>query len=180
MSGRILATIVSGELGWQTAVLVIGIQSLLLGLIFWKFFPESRFSRHKTDFIQKFKQMRRFLSDPYMLRLYGIAALLMGVFVSVYNYLTFRLEAPPFSLHHIFVAFIFLMYTFGVFGTMATSRMVKRYAPENILKFFIISMFIGVFMLFLNTFIYLSQVLHCLLFHFCSTHYGQQNGCYAC
>ena len=56
--------------------------------------------------------MRRFLSDPYMLRLYGIAALLMGVFVSIYNYLTFRLEAPPFSLHHIFVAFIFLMYTF--------------------------------------------------------------------
>lgn len=28
MSGRILATIVSGELGWQTAVLVIGIESL--------------------------------------------------------------------------------------------------------------------------------------------------------
>lgn len=38
MSGRILATIVSGELGWQTAVLVIGFESLLLGLIFWKFF----------------------------------------------------------------------------------------------------------------------------------------------
>lgn len=91
--------------------------------------------------------MRRFLSDPYMLRLYGIAALLMGVFVSVYNYLTFRLEAPPFSLHHIFVAFIFLMYTFGVFGTMATSRLVKKYAPGNILKAFIISMFIGALML---------------------------------
>ena len=47
MSGRILATIVSGELGWQTAVLVIGFESLLLGLIFWKFFPESHFSSHR-------------------------------------------------------------------------------------------------------------------------------------
>ncbi|MDV3847829.1 MFS transporter [Elizabethkingia anophelis] len=171
MSGRILATIVSGELGWQTAVLVIGIESLLLGLIFWKFFPESRFfTPQKTDFIQKFKQMRRFLSDPYMLRLYGIAALLMGVFVSVYNYLTFRLEAPPFSLHHIFVAFIFLMYTFGVFGTMATSRMVKRYAPEDILKFFIISIFIGVVMLFSKHIYILITGIALLTFSFFAVH----------
>ncbi len=171
MSGRILATIVSGEMGWQTAVLVIGIESLLLGLIFWKFFPESHFfTPQKTDFIQKFKQMRRFLSDPYMLRLYGIAALLMGVFVSVYNYLTFRLEAPPFSLHHIFVAFIFLMYTFGVFGTMATSRLVKKYAPENILKVFIMSMFIGVVMLFSKHIYILIIGLALLTFSFFAVH----------
>ncbi|WP_236628063.1 MFS transporter [Elizabethkingia bruuniana] len=171
MSGRILATIVSGELGWQTAVLAIGIESLLLGLVFWKFFPESHFfTPQKTDFIQKFKQMRKFLSDPYMLRLYGIAALLMGVFVSVYNYLTFRLEAPPFSLHHIFVAFIFLMYTFGVFGTMATSRLVKRYAPENILKVFIISMFIGVAMLFSKHIYILIIGLALLTFSFFAVH----------
>ena len=147
MSGRILATIVSGELGWQTAVLVIGIQSLLLGLIFWKFFPESRFSRHKTDFIQKFKQMRRFLSDPYMLRLYGIAALLMGVFVSVYNYLTFR----PKLLHSHYTIFLLLLFSDVYFWRIwynGYQQNGKRYAPENILKFFIISMFIGVFMLF--------------------------------
>jgi YNFM family putative membrane transporter len=105
-----------------------------------------------------------------MLRLYGIAALLMGVFVSVYNYLTFRLEAPPFSLHHIFVAFIFLMYTFGVFGTMATSRLVKKYAPGNILKAFIISMFIGALMLLSRQIYILIIGLALLTFSFFAVH----------
>jgi YNFM family putative membrane transporter len=73
------------------------------------------------------KQMKRLIRDSYMLRLYFIAALLMGTFVSIYNYMTFRLESDPFSLSHVFIAFIFLMYTFGVLGTMITSRLSVRF-----------------------------------------------------
>lgn len=148
MSGRILATILAGEFGWRNAVLIIGIQSLILGLIFWKLFPDSKFfNPQKTDYHLKMKQMKRFLSDSYMLRLYFIASLLMGTFVSVYNYLTFRLEAAPFSLSHFFIAFIFLMYTFGVFGTMITSRLSKRLEKKYILKGSIFLMLIGLLFL---------------------------------
>lgn len=148
MSGRILATIIAGELGWRNAVLIIGIESLLLGLLFWKFFPDSKFfNPQKTDYSLKIKQMRRFLTDSYMLRLYFIAALLMGSFVSVYNYLTFRLESAPFSLNHFLIAFIFLMYTFGVFGTMITSRLSKKTDRKNILKGSILFMIAGILLL---------------------------------
>ncbi|WP_292009086.1 MFS transporter [Chryseobacterium sp.] len=148
MSGRIFATILAGEFGWRKAILIIGIESLILGIIFWKLFPESRFfSPQKIDFSLKMKQMKAFITDPYMLRLYGIAALLMGTFVSVYNYLTFRLEAAPFSLNHFYIAFIFLMYTFGVFGTMITSRLLKKYEQRHILKGFILIMFSGIALL---------------------------------
>ncbi|KMQ61649.1 MFS transporter [Chryseobacterium angstadtii] len=144
MSGRIFATLLSGEFGWRNAVLIIGIESLVLGLVFWKLFPESRFfNPQETDYSLKVKQMRRFFTDPYMLRLYCMAALLMGAFVSVYNYLTFRLEDPPFSLSHFVIAFIFLMYTFGVFGTMITSRLSKRFSHSRILKGSVIFMFCG-------------------------------------
>lgn len=47
MSGRISATVLAGEFGWRNAVLLLGTESLLLGLIFWKFFPESKFSIRK-------------------------------------------------------------------------------------------------------------------------------------
>lgn len=145
MSGRILATIAAGEFGWRNAVLIIGVESLILGLIFWKLFPESKFfNPQKTDYHQKVKQMKGFLMNSYMLRLYFIAALLMGVFVSVYNYLTFRLEAKPFSLSHFIIAFIFLMYTFGVFGTMITGKLSKRFSKNNILKSFILLMLCGI------------------------------------
>lgn len=144
MSGRILATILAGEFGWRNAVLIIGLQSLLLGLVFWKLFPESKFfNPQKTDYSLKVKQMRKFFTDPYLLRLYGIAALLMGTFVSVYNYLTFRLEAKPFSLSHFVIAFIFLMYIFGVFGTMITSRLSTRFSRNLILKSSVVFMLLG-------------------------------------
>ncbi|MCQ4141962.1 MFS transporter [Chryseobacterium sp. EO14] len=135
MSGRILATLLAGEFGWRNAVLMIGIQSLILGLVFWKLFPDSKFFKpQKTDYHLKMNQMKRLIRDSYMLRLYFIAALLMGTFVSVYNYMTFRLESEPFSLSHVFIAFIFLMYTFGVLGTMITSRLSARFEKKYILK----------------------------------------------
>lgn len=158
MSGRILATILAGELGWRNAVLVIGIESLVLGAVFWKLFPESKFfNPQKTDYHLKVKQMKFFLTSPYMLRLYFIAALVMGVFVSVYNYLTFRLEASPFSLSHFIIAFIFLMYIFGVFGTMTVGRLSKRFPSNTILKGSILSMLAGALLL-------LSKNLYILIF----------------
>ncbi|WP_419487430.1 MFS transporter [Chryseobacterium bernardetii] len=158
MSGRILATILAGEIGWRNAVLVIGIESLILGVIFWKLFPESKFfNPQKTDYHLKVKQMKFFLTNPYMLRLYLIAALVMGVFVSVYNYLTFRLEAKPFSLSHFIIAFIFLMYIFGVFGTITVGRLSRRIPPNTILKGSILSMLAGALLL-------LSENLYLLIF----------------
>ncbi|WP_428068407.1 MFS transporter [Chryseobacterium gambrini] len=149
MSGRILATLLAGEFGWRNAVLMIGIQSLILGLVFWKLFPDSKFFKpQKTDYHLKMKQMKRLIRDSYMLRLYFIAALLMGTFVSVYNYMTFRLESEPFSLSHVFIAFIFLMYTFGVLGTMITSRLSARFEKKYILKGSIFFLLAGLVLLF--------------------------------
>ncbi|PQA89917.1 MFS transporter [Chryseobacterium shigense] len=148
MSGRIMATVLAGEFGWRNAVLIIGIESLILGIIFWKLFPTSQFFHpQKTDYSLKVKQMGRFFTDPYMLRLYFIAALLMGTFVSVYNYLTFRLEDQPFSLSHFVIAFIFLMYIFGVFGTMITSRLSTKFSRNFILKGSVLFMMSGTVLL---------------------------------
>ncbi|WP_228464830.1 MFS transporter [Chryseobacterium antibioticum] len=72
----------------------------------------------------------------------------MGTFVSVYNYLTFRLEDPPFSLSHFVIAFIFLMYIFGVFGTVITSRLSKRFSRNLILKGSVLFMLSGAALLF--------------------------------
>jgi YNFM family putative membrane transporter len=158
MSGRILATLMAGEFGWRNAVLLIGIESFILGIVFWKLFPESRFfNPQKTDYHLKVKQMKFFLTNPYMLRLYCTAALLMGAFVSVYNYLTFRLEAKPFSLSHFIIAFIFLMYIFGVFGTMIAGRLSKRFSMNDILKGSILFMLTGASLL-------LSENIYILIF----------------
>ncbi|CAA7197170.1 MFS transporter [Chryseobacterium potabilaquae] len=149
MSGRILSTILAGEFGWENSVLIIGIESLLLGILFWIFFPDSIFFHpKKIDYSLKVKQMKKFLQDAYMLHLYLIAALLMGAFISIYNYLTFRLESAPFHLNHFLIAFIFLMYIFGVLGTMITSKLSKNIEQKVILKSAIVTIIIGSLFLF--------------------------------
>lgn len=148
MSGRIVATILDGQVGWRDTVLLIGVSSLLLSIVFWRYFPASRFFvPQKTDFGLKFRQMKSFIFDAELLRLYTVAFLLMGVFVSIYNYLTYRLEHSPFSLHHVFIAFIFLMYVFGVFGTTIVGRLSQRVSPRALLIVSIIVMIIGVVLL---------------------------------
>ncbi|MGG7550008.1 MFS transporter [Chryseobacterium arthrosphaerae] len=182
MSGRIFATLLAGELGWRHAILIIGIESLILGMVFWRLFPKSQFfNPQKTDYHLKVKQMKFFLTNPYMLRLYFTAALLMGVFVSVYNYLTFRLEAAPFSLSHFIIAFIFLMYIFGVFGTMITGRLSKRFRMNDILKVSVLCMLLGSLLLLSeNIFILISGLgLFTLSFFAAHTMASQMTALYA-
>lgn len=145
MSGRIQIIVFAGAFGWQNAVLFIGIESLVLGLLFWKFFPESRFFKPRPTFIRnKLQQMGGFIKHPLMLRLYLIGALMLGTFVSVYNYLTFRLEAAPFSLSHYWVALIFLMYSVGVIGAIMARKLSEHYPLRQVLRGFIVVLFLGV------------------------------------
>lgn len=145
MSGRILSTLFTDAFGWQNAVLLIGIQSFVLGIIFWKFFPESRLFRPRpTSVRSKLLQMKGFVKDSSMLRLYGVGALLVGIFVSVYNYLAVRLEHPPFSLSHYWVASLFLMYAFGIIGTIITRKLSERYELMAILRGCILVLLMGI------------------------------------
>ena len=119
MSGRVAATLVSGWGGWQSAVWLIGIVSLLLGGLFcWKIPAGKNFSAVSVSFREKLRQMRFLLTRSTFLSMYLIAALSMGIFVSIYNYLSFLLEAPPFSLPHHWVALIFTMYVAGIIGSV--------------------------------------------------------------
>lgn len=101
MSGRVAATLVSGYGGWQLATLVIGIVSLALGAIFcWKIPAGRNFSASMVSIGEKMRQMRSLLTQTTFISMYVIAALSMGIFVSVYNYLSFLLESPAFGLPH--------------------------------------------------------------------------------
>ena len=56
---------------------------------------------------------RQHLRDPAIVRLCAAALLLMGGFVAVYNYLTYRLTQAPFQLPKSLIGLIFLAYLAG-------------------------------------------------------------------
>jgi YNFM family putative membrane transporter len=61
-----------------------------------------------------------------LLGLYGIAALLMGGFVAVYNAATFRLEAPPYALAPAVAGLVFLAYLLGSASSAAAGELAGR------------------------------------------------------
>jgi YNFM family putative membrane transporter len=113
LSGRVLTGVLTELGGWRTAM--AGVAALAVGCAaaVRVLLPASRrfvpVSRHGS----LVRQLARGFTDPALLALYGVAALLMGGFVAVYNAGTFRLEAAPYSLTPALAGLVFLAYLLG-------------------------------------------------------------------
>ncbi len=151
MFGRIIAALVSGWFNWQVAVLTIGLLALGIAILFYFLFPESNFFQpQKVKFDKKLRQMQRIFRNKKILAMYVVAICLMGTFVSIYNYLGFKLEAPPYNLPHYIIALIFLMYAFGIVGNLVAGRLSDRYAAKNILLLALILLFLGLGLMYIS------------------------------
>ncbi|MDT0190446.1 MFS transporter [Rothia terrae] len=73
------------------------------------------------------------LKHPKLLLLYFAAFSLMGAFVSIYNYIGFVLEAPPYSLPVSLISFLFLTYLFGTFSSATASKLARRFSAKKVL-----------------------------------------------
>lgn len=87
MVGRVSGTLLAGWAGWHAAVLVIGVVSLLLGLIFVRLLPVSQNFRPASVPVKvRLGQMARLLGGRSFVGVYFIVALLMGCDFSEYQF----------------------------------------------------------------------------------------------
>ena len=171
MTGRVTGSLLAGWGGWQQAVWAIGITSLLLGFLFyWKIPTSSQVSQNSISIREKLQQMRDLLSKRLFIGMYLIAALAMGVFVSVYNYISIQLESPRYGLPHQMIAMIFVMYLTGVAGSIIVGKLSDKYRPERLLRYSLILLGAGLSMLLIPRLWALIAGLGVLTFAFFSTH----------
>ncbi|WP_269716580.1 MFS transporter [Caulobacter sp. NIBR2454] len=117
MSGRLLSGLLADFTGdWRMAVGGVGLAGLAAAVAFVKLLPPSRRFHPRAGLTVR-QQVRDYAASsrtpglPWLL-LCGFC--LMGGFVTLYNYVGFRLLGPPFHLSHAAVALIFLVYLAGV------------------------------------------------------------------
>ncbi|MBX6396400.1 MAG: MFS transporter, partial [Alicyclobacillaceae bacterium] len=92
MTGRILIGALSDVVSWRTALAILGGISLLCSLWFWHSLPPSRHFTPKPEAVRKLiPSLAGKLRDPGLLCLYGLGFILMGGFVTLYNYMGFVL-----------------------------------------------------------------------------------------
>ena len=73
------------------------------------------------------------LADPLLRQLFVTGFVLMGGFVTIYNYLSYRLLGPPFDLPPAVVGLIFLAYLAGTAASALAGRLADRRGARVVL-----------------------------------------------
>lgn len=134
LSGRLVAGAVADMAGWRVALAVVGALSLLCTVAFRLLLPPAAAPAPPPVRLRELGgPLRVQLSDPGLRCLFGVAFLLMGAFVTVYNYLGFRLLAPPFTLPAALVGLVFVGYLAGTWASTGAGRLGDRWGRRRVL-----------------------------------------------
>lgn len=134
MTGRIFTASITDLFSWRIAIGTIGIICLGLSFIFARSLPPSaNFRQRPFQASYLLTSLLEHLRDPGLLSLYGIAFLLTGSFVTLYNYITFRLLGAPYNFSHTVVSSLFLVYLIGSWSSASIGRVTRRFGRENVL-----------------------------------------------
>jgi MFS transporter, YNFM family, putative membrane transport protein len=138
MAGRLIAGLITDAAGWRWAVGTIGVLGLCCTLVFRLSIPASRRFRAglpaQTRVTDLVTGVGRALTDTGLIRLYAVGFLLMGCFVTVYNYLGFRLLAGPFHLSQAVVGLIFVAYLAGSLGSTVAGKLADKYGRPTVFR----------------------------------------------
>jgi len=93
----------------------------------------------------------------------------MGVFASVYNYLSFVLT-HDFHLPHYIVAFIFLMYTVGILGAVCFGRASDHRSPQYLLRIALVGYAVGMLLMAVPSLVVVISGLFVMTFSFFGVH----------
>ncbi|WP_214401563.1 MFS transporter [Pseudonocardia lacus] len=134
LSGRLIAGVVADLGGWRVALAIVGAVSLAATVAFRLLLPASVAPAAPRVRLRDLgAPLRAQLRDPGLRCLFGIAFLLMGAFVTVYNYLGFRLLGPPFAVPPALVGLVFLGYLAGSYASSAAGRLGDRVGRRRVL-----------------------------------------------
>jgi len=144
MLGRMITSVLSDFLDWRWALGVMGVAGLLSAMEFWRSLPVSRrFRPGKGGLAGLTSGMRQHFGDDGLPWLFALAFLLMGCFISAYNYIGFRLLGAPFSLRQSVVGGISLLYLLGIFSSVWAGRIADKFGRRGVLWLVLSVMFAG-------------------------------------
>lgn len=133
MVGRIGSSVIADWLGWRAAVGGVGVVCLIGAFVFRWAAPVSRtFVPRRHDLASVIASIHVLRRDAGLPWLYAEGFLLMGSFITIYNYVSFRLLAPPYSLSQSAVGAIFLFYIVGSFVSTWFGQLAGRLGRRRV------------------------------------------------
>src|SRR5581483_6667469 len=134
MAGRFITGLITDIASWRVALGVLGALGIVAAIIFWRALPPSvhfvarPFARRELK-----RAFLDHLTDAGLPWLFCFGFLLMGAFVTTYNYIGYRLTAPPYSLSQTVVGAIFAAYLVGVVSSTWMGELASRVGRRKVL-----------------------------------------------
>ncbi|WP_080768438.1 MFS transporter [Pectobacterium brasiliense] len=144
MSGRLVSGVLTDYFPWRVAIGTIGVLALIAAITFWRILPESRHFRSgslrpKTLLLNSKLHWR----DAGLPLLFLEGFLLMGAFVTLFNYIGYRLLAPPYLLSQAVVGLLSVVYLTGSYSSPKAGALTARYGRGPVLSIAILLMLTG-------------------------------------
>lgn len=134
MSGRFLVAGVTEWLDWRYGLASLGVIGTAAAVAFWRLLPPARqFTPRSMQPRALAADLRAIAADPGLPALFGIGFLVLGIFVGAYNYLGFRLSAPPYGLGPGAIGAIFALYAIGSAASAWTGYAMNRLGRSRII-----------------------------------------------
>ncbi|KHS81634.1 membrane protein [Pectobacterium brasiliense] len=144
MSGRLVSGVLTDYFPWRVAIGTIGVLALIAAITFWRILPDSRHFRpgslRPKALLLNSKLHWRDAGLP-LLFLEGF--LLMGAFVTLFNYIGYRLLAPPYLLSQAVVGLLSVVYLTGSYSSPKAGALTARYGRGPVLSVAILLMLTG-------------------------------------
>jgi YNFM family putative membrane transporter len=171
MLGRIVVSMLSDFFSWRIALGVIGVLGICSALEFWRSLPRSRnFIPTNNSWSGLPAGLRQHFSDAGLPWLFCLAFLLLGCFVSMYNYIGYRLMAAPFSLRQSTAGLISILYLIGIFSSVWAGRLVDRLGRRGVLWMVILLLPAGLLLTLLNSLLLITLGIAITTFGFFASH----------
>lgn len=149
LAGRLLSGPLSELFTWRVGMFVVSAVAAVAAIVFFVTAPVPRgflpVIRGSDRDIPLARKIWACLRDPRLVALFCQGGLLMGGFVAVYNYLGFRLQAPPFSIPVAISSLLFLAYLSGTWSAAQSGRTAVRIGRFRVLVGAAVIMLVGLF-----------------------------------
>ncbi|WP_343154239.1 MFS transporter [Buchnera aphidicola] len=142
--GRIVSSIIAENFSWNTSLFIIGFFSLISSFLFLYFLPSSKnFTPININYRKFFNNFSLHLKNPTLLTLFIVGFLLMGSFITIFNYIGYRLILKPFSFSSSSIGFLSIIYLTGVYSSPKAGILINKYNKGKILTISLLLMIFG-------------------------------------
>ncbi|RST61690.1 MFS transporter [Siminovitchia terrae] len=145
LSGRVIMGTITDLFSWQTGMIFLGVVSLLAAIYFIWALPSSKHFHPQDLHLKKLVgTLISHMRNPVLVLLFLIAFFLMGAFVTIYNYLGFKLAEPPYLLSMTIIGWMFIVYLVGTFSSTWFGMLGDKFGRPLLITLGVLLMLLGV------------------------------------